>query len=293
MRFLVTGVTGQLGKDVVKELNKRGYNDVLAYSSAQMDITDERKVESCVFFSEPDVIIHCAAYTAVDKAEDNVQDCNKVNVAGTKFLIDECKKVGAKFIYVSTDYVFDGTKDLDECYEVNDKINPIGVYGRTKALGEYFVREYDKHFIVRTSWVFGENGNNFVKTMLRLGETHDEVNVVADQYGSPTYTKDLAKLLVDMSLTDKYGTYHANNEGYCSWAEFAEKIFEVNNMNVKVNHITTEEYKTRAKRPKNSKLSKKSLIENGFDLLPSYEDALIRYKEELENKNTKTLKKVR
>lgn len=287
MRFLVTGVTGQLGKDVVKELNKRGYNDVLGYSSAQMDITDERKVESCIFFSEPDVIIHCAAYTAVDKAEDNVQDCNKVNVAGTKFLIDECKKVGAKFIYVSTDYVFDGTKDLDECYEVNDKINPIGVYGRTKALGEYFVREYDKHFIVRTSWVFGENGNNFVKTMLRLGENHDEVNVVADQYGSPTYTKDLAKLLVDMSLTDKYGTYHANNEGYCSWAEFAEKIFEVNNMNVKVNHITTEEYKTRAKRPKNSKLSKKSLTENGFDLLPSYEDALIRYKEELENKNVK------
>lgn len=284
MRFLVTGVTGQLGRDVVRELESRGYNDILAYSSAQMDITDQKKVESCIFYSEPDVVIHCAAYTAVDKAEDDLKRCNDVNAIGTKNLVEQCKRVGAKFIYVSTDYVFDGTKDLSQTYEVTDHENPIGAYGKTKLLGEYYTKKYEKHFIVRTSWVFGENGNNFVKTMLRLGQTRDEVSVVSDQYGSPTYTVDLAKLLVDMSLTEKYGTYHANNEGYCSWAEFAEKIFEVNGLDVKVNHITTEEYPTRAERPKNSKLSKKALVDNGFDLLPHYEDALVRYKEELEIK---------
>ena len=290
MRFLVTGVTGQLGRDVVRELESRGFNDILAYSSVQMDITNKKQVESCVFYSEPDVIIHCAAYTAVDNAEDDVERCTLVNETGTKNLLDECKRVGAKFVYVSTDYVFDGTKDITDSYYTYDETNPIGVYGRTKLNGENYVREYDKHFIVRTSWVFGENGNNFVKTMLRLAETRDEVSVVADQYGSPTYTVDLAKLLVDMALTEKYGTYHANNEGYCSWAEFAEKIFKVNNLDVKVKYITTNEYPTRAKRPKNSKLSKKDLILNGFDLLPKYEDALVRYKEELEKNKEKSLK---
>lgn len=284
MRFLVTGIRGQLGYDVVKELKKRGFNDILEYSSIDMDITNKKQVESCIFYSEPDAVIHCAAYTKVDQAEEEPQKALEVNITGTENIANACKRVGAKLIYISTDYVFDGEKKLNETYETTDICKPINVYGKTKLGGEKAALLNPKTFIVRTSWVFGNNGNNFVKTMLKLSEIKDKIDVISDQYGSPTYTPDLAKLLVDMSLTDKYGIYHATNNGYCSWAEFSEKIFEIFNKKVQVNYITTDEYPTKATRPKNSKLSKNTLVENGFNLLPDYEDALIRYKKELKPK---------
>ena len=194
----------------------------------------------------PDAVIHCAAYTAVDKAEDEQRLCYLVNASATENIAEICKKINAKMLYISTDYVFDGTKN--GFYEVDDKPNPINVYGKTKLLGEQEVqRILDKYFIVRISWVFGEHGNNFVKTMLRLGKERKEVNIVADQYGSPTYTTDLAPLLVEMIQTERYGIYHATNEGVCTWAEFAEEIFKITGMNVKVNHIMTAEYPTRVK----------------------------------------------
>ncbi|MBQ9023721.1 MAG: dTDP-4-dehydrorhamnose reductase [Bacilli bacterium] len=281
MRFLVTGVKGQLGYDVVRELKSRGYNDVLEYDIEQMDITDARQVEQCIVGNEPDVVIHCAAYTAVDKAEDEPELAEKINVAGTKNIAEMTELIGCKLIYISTDYVFDGRQPLSYIYDVDDKVNPQSVYGKTKYKGELAAKINPRCFIVRTSWVFGINGNNFVKTMLKLAETKDEINVVSDQYGSPTYTVDLAKLLVDMSLTYKFGTYHASNEGYISWAQFAEEIFKVNNIDVKVNHISTKEYPTKARRPHNSCLSKISLTNNGFERLPDYKDALIRYSKEL------------
>ena len=281
MRFLVTGVKGQLGYDVVKELKKRGYNDILEYDKEQMDITDKKQVDECIIESEPDVVVHCAAYTAVDKAEDDREIAELVNAKATKLIADATKEVGAKLIYISTDYVFDGEKPLPETYDTDEKVNPQSVYGETKYLGEEAAKTNPNHFIVRTSWVFGINGNNFVKTMLKLSETRDELNVVSDQFGSPTYTVDLARLLVDIALTDKYGTYHANNEGYTNWADFAEEIFKENGKNVKVNHITTEEYPTKAKRPHNSCLSKDCLDRNGFDRLPTWQDALKRYSKEL------------
>ena len=281
MRFLVTGVNGQLGYDVVKELKSRGFNDVLEYDVEQMDITNKRQVEQCIVGNEPDVVIHCAAYTAVDKAEENEELATKINVEGCKNLAEMTELIDAKILYVSTDYVFDGEKVLGETYDVNDNVNPQSVYGQTKYLGEKEIQFNPNNFIIRTSWVFGINGNNFVKTMLKLSETKDEINVVSDQYGSPTYTVDLARLLVDMALSDKYGTYHANNEGYTNWADFAEEIFKVNNIDMKVNHITTEEYPTKAKRPKNSCLSKASLDKAGFERLPEWKDALLRYSKEL------------
>lgn len=291
MRFLVTGVKGQLGYDVVRELKSRGLNDILEYDVDIMDITNPKQVEKCIVDGQPDVVIHCAAYTQVDKAEDNKETTWKVNVEGTKNIAQMTELIGAKLIYISTDYVFDGTKPLFHLYGVNDKVNPQNIYGITKYKGEEEAKFNPKHFIVRTSWVFGINGNNFVKTMLKLSESKNEINVVSDQFGSPTYTVDLAKLLVDMSLTEKYGTYHANNSEYTSWAEFAEEIFKVNNIDMKVNHITSKEYPQKAIRPKNSCLSKKSLDEAGFDRLPSWKDALERYSKELkkEKENTKKL----
>ena len=222
MRFLVTGINGQLGYDVVKELKRRGFNDILECDRNIMDITNKKQVYNVIVGGEPDVVIHCAAYTAVDKAEDDFRNASDINVYGTKLIAEYSKKVGAKLIYVSTDYVFDGLKPLGETYSVNDNVNPINKYGITKYYGEEMAKINPKHFIVRTSWVFGINGNNFIKTMLRLANERDEISVVADQYGSPTYTVDLAKLLVDMSLTDNYGIYHANNEGYISWYDFAK-----------------------------------------------------------------------
>lgn len=286
MKYIVTGSNGALGHDLVKELEKREY-DVLKGTRENMDVTNRELVLDTVTKYHPDVIIHPAAYTQVDMAENMEKFVMNTNGYGTKNVIDAAKKVGAKVIYVSTDYVFDGTKD--GVYEVDDQTNPLSVYAKSKLLGENYTKEYDKSFIVRTTGVFGIFGNNFVKTMLRLSDTHDEVSVVNDQIMSPTYAVDLAKLLVDMSLTDKYGTYHATNTGYISWAEFAEEIFGVFEKDTKVNKITTEEYlskqtKTIAPRPMNSRLSSESLKQNGFEPLPFYLDALVRYKNELEPK---------
>ena len=280
MKVLVTGVNGQLGYELVKELKNKGYTDILAVDKDEMDITNKDMVNKVIKNYHPDVIFHCAAWTAVDKAEDEKEACYNVNVNGTKYISEAAKEIDAKLIYISTDYVFDGTKE--GLYEINDEVNPKSVYGETKYEGEQLVRQNVlKHFIVRISWVFGVNGNNFIKTMLKLAETRNELTVVADQFGSPTYTVDLAKLLVEMSETEKYGTYHANNEGYCNWAQFAEYIFKVNDKEVNVKHITSEEYPQKAYRPRNSKLSKQSLDDNGFNRLPSWEDAVERYSKEL------------
>lgn len=272
MKVLVTGANGQLGYDVVKELQKR---NIECYGAMRQDfdIVDFEAVEKFIVSYMPDAIIHCAAYTAVDKAEDEQGLCYLVNASATENIAEICKKINAKMLYISTDYVFDGTKD--GFYEVYDKPNPINVYGKTKLLGEQAVqRILDKYFIVRISWVFGEHGNNFVKTMLRLGKERKEISVVADQYGSPTYTVDLALLLVEMIQTDKYGIYHATNEGACTWAEFAEEIFKIADLNVKVNHIATAEYPTMAKRPMNSRLSKKKLVINNFKTLENWQKDL-------------------
>lgn len=280
MKVIVTGVNGQLGYDVVRELNERNYNDVLGIDIQDLDLTNEKAVQSYMTEHRPDVIIHCAAYTAVDNAEDNEKLCYDVNVNGTKYLVASAKELNSKFVYISTDYVFSGDKDGE--YLVSDKPNPKSIYGKTKYLGEVETLLHDKHFIIRISWVFGQNGNNFIKTMLRLGKEKDSLNIVSDQLGSPTYTFDLSKLIVDMIQTDNYGIYHATNEGICSWFEFAKKIFDYSNININLNPITTEQYPTKAKRPKNSTMSKKSLLENGFDLLPTWEDALKRYLKEIE-----------
>lgn len=288
MKYLITGYNGQLGYDIKNELLKRGVfkDDILAIDKDEMDITDREQVFNVIKDFSPDVIFHCAAWTAVDKAEDNKELVNLVNVIGTRNVVDASIEFGAKILYMSTDYVFDGTKD--GIYLVDDRVNPKSVYGMTKYLGEEEVRRNPKHFITRISWVFGINGNNFIKTMLKLSENHESLNVVADQIGSPTYTVDLARLLVDMSSTEKYGTYHATNEGYCSWADFAEYIFKINNKDTKVNKVTTEEYLNltntkQAYRPKNSKLDKSKLDENGFDRLPSWKDATERFCKVLKN----------
>ena len=279
MRVLVTGYTGQLGNDVVREGNKRGIS-MLGIGREDLDITVEAEVYQYVKKVNPDVIIHCAAYTAVDKAEDDKEKCWNINVLGTKFIATAAKKVNAKFMYISTDYVFNG-KGEDPFNEV-DKPEPVGYYGLTKYEGEKIVRDLlDEHFIVRISWVFGINGHNFIKTMLRLSESRSELNVVGDQYGSPTYTFDLARLLIDMIQTEKYGIYHASNEGFCTWAEFATEIFLQANRKVTVNSISTEEYPTRAVRPKNSRMSKQKLIDNGFEPLPKWQNALKHYLNEL------------
>ena len=286
MKFLITGAKGQLGYDIEKELKKRGYTDVLAIDRETMDITNKEEVNKVITEFNPDVIFHCAAWTAVDKAEEMEEACRKVNAEGTKNITEAAMKVNAKILYTSTDYVFDGTKD--GIYTEEDKVNPKSVYGLTKYEGENEVRKNPNHFITRISWVFGINGNNFIRTMLKLSDSHDTLNVVSDQIGSPTYTVDLAKLLVDMSLTEKYGTYNATNEGYTSWADFAEYIFKSNGKNVKVNHVTTEEYleitgAKQAYRPRNSRLSKDKLEQNGFEKLPTWEDAVDRYNIELKN----------
>ncbi len=284
-RYLITGYRGQLGYDIVRSLNERGEHDYLALDVNEMDITDRDKVFEVVKNYKPDVIFHCAAWTAVDKAETEKELCEKINVLGTKNIVDASIEVGAKMIYMSTDYVFDGMKE--GTYNEEDKPNPKSVYGDTKFKGEEEVRRNPNHFITRISWVFGINGNNFIKTMLKLAENHDQLTVVNDQVGSPTYTVDLANLLVEMSFTDKYGTYNVNNEGYCSWAEFAKYIMESNNKKTVIKPVTTEEYyegkdmSTIAYRPRNSKLDKTKLQEAGFELLPSWQDATDRYCKEL------------
>jgi dTDP-4-dehydrorhamnose reductase len=279
MKVLVTGVTGQLGYDVVRFGKVLGL-DILGVGSDQLDVTNKKNTECFIFEYNPDVLIHCAAYTAVDNAEDNKVDCWKVNVEGTRNLCNAMKKINAKFMYISTDYVFDGKKQVP--YQETDKPEPINYYGYTKLHGEKIVAQLlEKYFILRTSWVFGINGKNFVKTMLRLGEEKGEVSVVADQVGSPTYTCDLAQLILELVQSSKYGIYHASNVGYCSWYEFAKEIFRQMNMKVNVNHILTQDYLTRASRPKNSRLYMNNLQKNGFKLLPTWQNALERFLKEL------------
>lgn len=288
MKFLITGANGQLGYDIVRELESRGFQDYLALDKEKMDITNRNEVMKIVTEYHPDVIFHCAAWTAVDKAEEMEEACYHVNVIGTRNIVDASIKVNAKILYMSTDYVFDGTKE--GFYQEEDKVNPKSVYGRTKYEGEEEVRRNPNHYITRISWVFGIHGKNFIKTMLKLSENHDKVTVVNDQIGTPTYTVDLSKLLVDMALTNKYGTYHATNEEYCSWAEFAEYIFKSNHIKTEVIPVSTEEYLTisqtkQAYRPRNSKLSKDKLKNNGFELLPTWKDATDRYCKELTKAN--------
>ncbi len=279
MKVLVTGVGGQLGYDVMRELHKRGI-DCCGADRVEFDITDYNATHKFITAYAPDAVIHCSAYTAVDKAEDEPELCRTVNAGGTENIAKVCQEIDAKMLYISTDYVFPGNGEA--FYNVDDSTAPQNVYGQTKLEGELAVQKLvQKYFIVRISWVFGINGNNFIKTMLRLAETHKELGVVADQIGSPTYTADLAVLLVDMVQTDKYGTYHATNEGVCSWADFAEKIFATAGVEVKVNRIVSEAYPTKAKRPKNSRLSKAKLVQQGFRLLPSWQNAVERYIKEV------------
>jgi len=279
MKILVTGIGGQLGYDVMKVLQQRNI-DCLGTDRAKLDITDYLAAHKFIIAYRPDVVIHCAAYTAVDKAEDDVECCSRVNAIGTENIAKICQEIDAKMVYISTDYVFPGVGE--NFYAVEDKTGPTNVYGLTKLEGEQAVQALlTKYFIVRISWVFGFNGNNFVKTMLELGKTHAELSVVADQIGSPTYTADLAPLLCDMAATDKYGIYHATNEGACSWAEFAKETFRQAGMQVKVNPILASQYPTKATRPLNSKMSKDKLTENGFKKLPKWQDALTRYLQEL------------
>lgn len=284
MKLFVTGYTGQLGYDVVQEGLKQGL-EIHGAGQNELDITNEQAVYDYVNQINPDVIIHCAAYTAVDKAEDNKEMCWDVNVNGTTYLATAAKQVEAKLMYISTDYVFDGRGEIP--FTETDPTNPVGYYGVTKLEGEKRVQELvDEAFIVRISWVFGINGNNFIKTMLRLAETHKELKVVGDQYGSPTYTYDLAKLLLEMVQTTKYGTYHASNEGFCTWADLAKEIFNQSDKSITVNAITTAEYPTRAVRPQNSRMSKSKLKEQGFQRLPHWQDALTHYLDQL-NKEVK------
>ena len=285
LKILVTGVKGQLGYDCVRELTSRGYKNVLGIDIDDLDLTKEADVKKYINEYKPDVVMHNAAWTAVDKAEENQEKVYQVNALAPKYIAEACKNVGAKMVYISTDYVFDGLGDKP--FNVNDLKKGLSVYGKTKAQGEDFVTSIiSNYFIVRISWVFGKNGNNFVKTMLKLADMgKTELNVVADQIGSVTYTHDLAKLLCDMIETDKYGIYHATNEGYISWADFAKEIFAQSNKNVKVNPVSTEEYlklvQGQAKRPLNSRMSKESLDKAGFKRLPDWKDALARYLKEL------------
>ena len=298
MVVFVTGVGGQLGHDCVNELVKRGHeaigSDIQAkYSGVhdgsaattvpyiQLDITNEKAVKKAVERIRPDVIIHCAVWTAVDAAEEeeNKPKVKAINADGTRYIAEAAKAVDAKMLYLSTDYVFDGKGERP--WQPDDKdYDPLNYYGETKLEGEKAVTSIlEKWFIVRIAWVFGLNGKNFIKTMIGVGKTHDSVRVVDDQIGTPTYTRDLARLLVDMIETEKYGFYHATNEGgYISWADLAEEAYHAAGMNVKVNRVTTVEYGlSKAARPENSRLDKKKLTENGFIALPDWKDAVARY----------------
>ncbi len=279
MKVLVTGVKGQLGYDVVNELEKRNI-EAVGVDIDEMDITDADSVSKVIKAADPDAVIHCAAYTAVDAAEDNVEICRKVNRDGTQNIANVCKELDCKMIYISTDYIFDGQGTRP--WEPDDEAAPLNVYGQTKYEGELAVTNtLEKYFIVRIAWVFGLNGKNFIKTMLNLAKTRDTLTVVNDQFGSPTYTYDLARLLVDMVLTDKYGKYHATNEGITNWYEFACEIFKTAGVKVKVLPVSASEYPAKAKRPTNSRMSKDKLTENGFEKLPTWQDALKRYVETL------------
>ena len=303
MKIFVTGVAGQLGHDVMNELAKRGYTGIgtdlaESYSGIQdgsyvtnaeyvsLDITNKEAVMNTIQSVHPDVVVHCAAWTAVDLAEDEdkQEKVRLINAGGTQNIADACKAIDAKMVYISTDYVFDGQGEKPWKPDCKD-YKPLNVYGQTKLEGELAVSNtLDKYFIVRIAWVFGKNGNNFIKTMLNVGKKYDTLKVVNDQIGTPTYTFDLARLLVDMIETDKYGYYHATNEGgYISWYDFAKEIFKQAGYTTQVNQVTTKEYGlSKAARPFNSRLDKSKLVENGFKPLPTWQDALARYLKEME-----------
>ena len=280
MRVFVTGVKGQLGYDVMNELEKQGLEGI-GVDIDEMDITDADQVNKVIKEAAPDAVIHCAAYTAVDAAEDNEEICRKVNAQGTENIAKVCEELDIKMMYISTDYVFNGQGERP--WEPDDEREPLNVYGQTKYEGELAIEEHvKKFFTVRIAWVFGVNGKNFIKTMLNLGKTHDHLTVVNDQTGSPTYTYDLARLLVDMIQTDKYGRYHATNEGICTWYEFACEIFKQAGMDVSVAPVSSDEYPAKAKRPSNSRMDKSKLTANGFQPLPTWKDALSRYLKEID-----------
>lgn len=286
-KIIITGCKGQLGYDLIRVLNEQNFTNVMGIDRDELDITDEKAVEAFFDKEKPKVLFHCAAWTAVDKAEQFPDDVYKVNTLGTTYLAKAMKKLNGKMVYISTDYVFEGKGENYQ--EVNDPKIGISVYGKTKSKGEDAVIEnVTKHFVVRISWLFGVNGNNFVKTMINLSDMKKEsLSVVCDQIGSPTYSLDLARLLVEMIKTEKYGTYHATNEGVCSWYDFTKYIFEViGDKDIKVNPVTTLDYlkinPNQANRPLNSRLSKECLTRNGFNHLPTWQDAVTRYiKEEL------------
>lgn len=275
MKIMVTGVNGQLGYDVVKELNKQHYEEVIGVDIDDLNITNEEAVKRFMYEEKPKIIIHCAAYTAVDNAEENIDLCMDVNVNGTKYLVNSAKQNHAKFVYISTDYVFDGENDTK--YKITDNPNPKTVYGISKLGGELETLKHDKSFIIRTSWVFGKNGNNFVKTMLKLGKERESISIVSDQFGSPTYTSDLSKLIANLIKTENYGVYHVSNEGFCSWYEFAEEIFKLKKYSVTTKPIKSSSFAARAKRPKNSMMDKSQLEKIGFNRLPHWKNALKRY----------------
>jgi len=286
MRVLVTGAKGQLGSDLLCELSKRNIESV-GIDIEDLDITDaaatKKVIEDINNKTKLDAIIHCAAYTAVDAAEDNEALVTKINAEGTKNIAEVAKTLDVAMMYISTDYVFDG--EGKRPWEPDDKRAPLNVYGMAKYKGELYVEELvKKYFIVRISWVFGLHGNNFIKTMLRLGKERGAVSVVNDQIGSPTYTPDLSRLLADMIVTDKYGRYHATNEGLCSWYNFAVEIFKQANLDVAVTPVSSDAFPVKAKRPQNSRMDKSKLTENGFKLLPTWQDALGRYLLELGEK---------
>ena len=290
MKVLVTGVSGQLGYDVIIELKRRGHeafgSDITESADIQLDITDKNDVETVLKKVQPDAVIHCAAWTAVDAAEDedNKEKVYAVNVIGTRNIAEVCKQLGCKMIYISTDYVFNGQGSNPwkaDCKEYA----PLNYYGKTKLEGELAVAELlEKFFIVRIAWVFGLNGKNFIKTMINVGKKYDSVRVVNDQIGTPTYTYDLARLLVDMVETDKYGYYHATNEGgYISWYDFCCEFYKQYGLKTKVIPVTTDEYGlSKAARPFNSRLDKSKLTEMGFEPLPTWQDAVKRYLEEVD-----------
>lgn len=282
MKILVTGYKGQLGYDIVNEATSRGI-EAIGVDIDEMDITNQEQVNTVIKSGNYDAVVHCAAWTAVDKAEEPelFETVKKVNATGTKYIADVCEELDIPLMYFSTDYVFDGEGTTP--WNEYDERHPLNVYGLTKAQGEEFVEKLKKHFIIRIAWVFGKNGNNFIKTMLRLGKERGAVSVVNDQVGNPTYTYDLAKLVVDMIQTDKYGKYHATNSGdFISWYDFACEIFKKAGMDVKVTPVDSNQFPAKAKRPKNSRMNQTELDKNGFNRLPAWQDALGRYLKEIE-----------
>lgn len=282
MKILVTGYKGQLGYDVVNEATSRGI-EAIGVDIDEMDITNQEQVNTVIKSGNYDAVVHCAAWTAVDKAEEPelFETVKKVNATGTKYIADVCEELDIPMMYFSTDYVFDGEGTTP--WNEYDERHPLNVYGLTKAQGEEYVEKLKKHFIIRIAWVFGKNGNNFIKTMLRLGKERGAVSVVNDQIGNPTYTYDLAKLVVDMIQTDKYGKYHATNSGdFISWYDFACEIFKQAGMDVKVTPVDSDQFPAKAKRPKNSRMNQTELDKNGFNRLPAWQNALGRYLKEID-----------